>query len=153
RTGRIERIRAALNPDINKTWIDDGVRFGHEYTSAEDRLRTPLVRKDGVLEPASWSEAAEFIAQKLRTFGPGETGVAIRADSTLVVSVGVRDVWKQLRTGQLVSVPRPALSVLSKFRVKAAPFTELVTAVAVLVIGDPTEEVPIVALRIRDALK
>ncbi|HLR46656.1 MAG TPA: molybdopterin-dependent oxidoreductase, partial [Deinococcales bacterium] len=153
RTGRIERIRAALNPDINKTWIDDGVRFGHEYTSAEDRLRTPLVRKDGVLEPASWSEAAEFIAQKLRTFGPGETGVAIRADSTLEEGVGARELAKQLNTEHLDHQPRPAASVLPEFRVKAATFTELATADAVLVIGDPTEEVPIVDLRIRDALK
>src|SRR5699024_9504304 len=90
---------------------------------------------------------------KLKEFGPGEVGVAIRADSTLEEGVAARELAKQLNTQHLDHQPRPAASVLPEFRVKAATFTDLATAGAILVIGDPTEEVPIIDLRIRDALK
>jgi len=43
-------------------------RFGHNFIHHPDRLKTPLIRrqKSGSLEPASWSEALDFIAVKFR---------------------------------------------------------------------------------------
>lgn len=153
RTGRIERIRAALNDEVNKSWIDDGVRFGHEFTDAPDRIRTPLLRRDGELVPASWEEAAVFMAERLAGFAPGETGIALRADATLEEGVAARELAAALGTASLDHWPRPAASVMPEFRSRPATFTELATADAILVIGDPTEEVPLIDLRIRDALK
>ena len=37
----------------------------HEVASSPDRLREPLVRRGGVLEPASWDEAYDTIARRL----------------------------------------------------------------------------------------
>jgi len=46
----------------------------HEVASSPDRLKTPLLKKNGQLEPASWAEALAFIAQRLKeiksTHGP-----------------------------------------------------------------------------------
>lgn len=39
---------------------------GHEVASSPDRLRTPLIRKNGELREASWDEAFELIATRLR---------------------------------------------------------------------------------------
>ncbi len=39
-------------------------RFGMDFISSEDRLKTPLIRKNGQLEPAGWDEAYELIADK-----------------------------------------------------------------------------------------
>lgn len=41
-------------------------RFGHDFIQHPDRLKTPLVRRynGGELEPASWDEALELIAQR-----------------------------------------------------------------------------------------
>lgn len=43
-------------------------RFGHSFIQHPDRLTTPLVRRQrgGPLEPASWSEALDFIAGAFR---------------------------------------------------------------------------------------
>ena len=38
-------------------------RFGHEFVNHPDRLRTPLVRKNGKLEEASWEEAYAAVAE------------------------------------------------------------------------------------------
>jgi predicted molibdopterin-dependent oxidoreductase YjgC len=37
----------------------------HEVASSPDRLRKPLIRRNGALEPASWKEAYEFVAERL----------------------------------------------------------------------------------------
>lgn len=41
-------------------------RFGLEFLNHPDRLTTPLIRRNGNLEPASWDEALDLTAQKLR---------------------------------------------------------------------------------------
>ena len=38
----------------------------HEVISTPDRLRTPMIRKDGVLREAGWDEVFEFIARRLK---------------------------------------------------------------------------------------
>ncbi len=40
-------------------------RFGYEYVNHRDRLTRPLIRRDGVLQEASWDEALELVATKL----------------------------------------------------------------------------------------
>lgn len=150
RTGRIERIKAALNTQVNKTWIDDGTRFGHEYVDSPDRIKTPLLRKNGKLEPVTWEEATGFVASKLKDLAEHEVAIAIRADSTLEEAVGAKSLADYLKTGQLDHFPRYASSVISE---NPASFTDLATADAIFVIADVTEEVPNVDLRIKDALK
>ncbi len=150
RTGRIERIKAALNTQVNKTWIDDGTRFGHEYVDSPDRIKTPLLRKNGKLEPVTWEEATGFVASKLKDLAEHEVAIAIRADSTLEEAVAAKSLADYLKTGQLDHYPRYASSVISE---NPASFTDLATADAIFVIADVTEEVPNVDLRIKDALK
>jgi predicted molibdopterin-dependent oxidoreductase YjgC len=41
-------------------------RFGWEFVNHPDRLRAPLVRKDGVLKETTWEEALSFTAKKLK---------------------------------------------------------------------------------------
>src|SRR5512139_823079 len=38
----------------------------HEVASAPDRLRTPLIRKEGRFEEATWEEALSFIVTRLK---------------------------------------------------------------------------------------
>ncbi len=151
RNGRIERIKAALHPEINKTWIDDGTRFGHEYAGAPERVRQPLLRKGGRLEPSSWEEAASYLTGRLATLSGKDVGVAIRADSTLEEGVAAMALAEHLGTGQVDHVPRPAGGVMPP--ASPATFTDVATADALLVVGDVTEETPTVDLRIKDALR
>ena len=38
----------------------------HEFVQHPDRLKKPLLRKDGVLTEVSWDEALDFVAGKLK---------------------------------------------------------------------------------------
>lgn len=40
----------------------------HAFVNHKDRLRTPLIRKNGELVEASWDEALTLVAEKLGTF-------------------------------------------------------------------------------------
>jgi NADH-quinone oxidoreductase subunit G len=150
RTGRIERIKAGRNTQVNLDWLCDGGRFGHEYADAPDRLKTPLLRKDGQLTPVTWEEAARFIGDRLRGRGK-EVGIVLRSDSTLEEGIAAQSLAELLGTGQLDHSPRPAAPVIPSGN--QATLSDLATADAILVIGDITEEAPIVDIRIKDALK
>jgi formate dehydrogenase alpha subunit len=39
-------------------------RFGTTFVNHPDRLTTPLIRRDGVLQPASWDEALDLVARR-----------------------------------------------------------------------------------------
>ncbi len=40
-------------------------RFGYGYVNHEDRLTTPLIKRNGQFEEVSWDEALDYVAQKL----------------------------------------------------------------------------------------
>ena len=40
-------------------------RFGYDFVNSPDRLKSPLVRKDGKLVEVSWEEALDYTAKKL----------------------------------------------------------------------------------------
>ena len=42
-------------------------RYAFKFYNHKDRLRTPLIRKNGVLEPCSWDEAFDYITDKFAT--------------------------------------------------------------------------------------
>ena len=51
----------------NRGWLCVKGRFGFDFINRDDRLTTPLIRREkgGKLEPASWDEALEVIAAKM----------------------------------------------------------------------------------------
>lgn len=61
---RIVRVSAS-DDDWNEGWLCVKGRFGYRFVDSPDRLTTPLIRKDGVLQPATWSEALSLVADKL----------------------------------------------------------------------------------------
>ena len=150
RTGRIERIKSGLHPEINKSWIDDGIRFGHEYVDHPDRVERPLLRKGDAFVEVGWDEAAAFIAERLRGLSGKDVGIAIRADATLEEGVAARALAEHLGTGQVDHAPRHGPSLVPSH---LATLQDVATADAILVLGDVSEELPALDLRIKDALK
>jgi NADH-quinone oxidoreductase subunit G len=61
----IKRVMPRQNEAVNEIWLCDKGRFAYHYTESQDRLTTPLIRKDGQLSPASWDEALDLVADRL----------------------------------------------------------------------------------------
>lgn len=71
---KVKSIQAPYDAAVNQGHTCLKGRFAFSFYNHPDRLRTPLIRKDGELVPASWDEAYDYIAEKLhsvkRDFGP-----------------------------------------------------------------------------------
>jgi formate dehydrogenase major subunit len=63
--GKIKSIQAPYDADVNQGHTCLKGRFAFSFYNHPDRIKKPLIRKNGVLEPASWEEAYDYIAEKL----------------------------------------------------------------------------------------
>jgi formate dehydrogenase major subunit len=57
-------------------------RNAYQFLYADDRLRTPLIRKNGKLEKATWDEVLDLIASKLKEAEPNEFGLLASGKNT-----------------------------------------------------------------------
>ena len=64
----IKRIMPRQNEAVNEIWMCDKGRFGYHYTEQPERITTPLIRKNGSLQPASWDEALDLAGKKLAEY-------------------------------------------------------------------------------------
>ncbi len=63
--GRIVGTRGDPDSPVSEGSLCVKGRFGWHFVHNEDRLTTPLIRRNGQLEPATWDEALELISNKL----------------------------------------------------------------------------------------
>jgi NADH-quinone oxidoreductase subunit G len=151
RTGRIERIRSAHNAEVNEIWINDAQRFGHEWVDADNRLRQPMVRRNGKLEPATFDEAVAAIQAKATSLVAKDMGVYVGADITLEEGVALEGFVKSIGASNVDHFPRYSAPLGGSPR---ATFNDLARADAIIVIGaDLYEESGTTYLRIEENLK
>ena len=77
---KMESIRRITSDDY--TGINEGNlcvkgRFGHEFIHSPERIKTPLIRKNGELYPTSWDEAIEYVAKRFQQIINEHGGTAI----------------------------------------------------------------------------
>ena len=154
----ITRYLGIDSDPTNHSWLCDRGRFDFESINTDDRLVAPQIRKDGELVEASWGEAlvaaAKGIADVKATHGPGAVAVLggarlanedAYAWAKLAKSViGTDSVDAQLGDGL------PADCVVG---LPGATIDEACRASVLIVLaGDIKEELPVLYLRVRDAV-
>nr|MBA2635632.1 molybdopterin-dependent oxidoreductase [Sphingomonas sp.] len=76
RQRQVMRILPRVNDDVNEEWIHDKTRH-HADALVRNRLDRPWLRdKEGKLREASWSEALELFAGKLKAAGASVAAIA-----------------------------------------------------------------------------
>ena len=81
--GRVIRAIPEFNSPANRGQACYKGKFGMGHLTSGQRLRRPMIRRNGVLEPATWDEALDLIAEKLRPHQSGDGfGLVTAADST-----------------------------------------------------------------------
>ncbi|MEV5714445.1 NADH-quinone oxidoreductase subunit G [Amycolatopsis mediterranei] len=167
RRGKVQRKLAGDDPEVNEEWICDKGRFAFRYTTADDRIRRPLVRnrETGELEEASWTDALRIAAAGL-TEARGNGGVGVLPGGRLTVE----DAYAYskfsrvaLKTNDVDFRARPhsaeELAFLTSHVVGVTPesgvtFGEIERARTVLCVAfEPEDEAPIVFLRLRKAAR
>ncbi len=147
------RVMARENAEVNDQWLCDKGRFGHAFVHSPDRLKTPLIKRGGKLEPATWEEALELISCRLGEIidesGPDSVGGigSTRAtnEANYLFQRFMRAVVGTNNVDHIGRVPDGAKPLGS--------LTEISEADVILLMGvDPAEEAPIVELFIRRAV-
>ncbi|MCP1726978.1 NADH-quinone oxidoreductase subunit G [Natronospira proteinivora] len=149
------------NEGINETWIADRDRFSCEGIYSPERIKKPLLRRNGVLEEASWEEALEAAANGLKETidrhgaeqlgalaAPGSSLEELFLFQRLVRGLGSHNIDHRLGQGDFRSDDiAPAFPGLG---MKISEVEDLDSA---LVVGSNTrKEAPMLAHRIRKAV-
>jgi predicted molibdopterin-dependent oxidoreductase YjgC len=83
RGGEIISVRGNKEGPSNEGHLCVKGRFGvADFVHHPDRLKTPLIKKNGKFEKASWEEALSLITHKLKTYKSDQVGVVSSARST-----------------------------------------------------------------------
>ena len=62
---KVKSIQAPYDAEVNQGHTCLKGRFAFKFYNHPDRIKTPLIRKNGELTPATWDEAYDYIADKL----------------------------------------------------------------------------------------
>lgn len=63
--GKVKSIQAPYDAEVNGGHTCLKGRYAFSFYNHPERLRTPLIRKNGELVPATWDEAYDYIAAEL----------------------------------------------------------------------------------------
>jgi NADH-quinone oxidoreductase chain G len=164
RTYKVRRIVGRENMQVNDQWIDDKTRFNHAWINHEDRLTTPLIRKNGTLGPATWSEALQFIADKLNAIKSSHGADAIGGIGSPKLSNEANYLFQRFfrqiigtnnldfRDGSdVAAIPGgiPKLTEIMKPQYGPKPAVDTVLLFGV----DPSEELPVLDLHLKRAIR
>ncbi len=64
--GEVIRVVPCENEAINEVWLSDRDRFSYEGVDMDDRLTTPMIKRDGQWQAANWDEALQLVADKFK---------------------------------------------------------------------------------------
>lgn len=84
--GKVIGVTGNPEGDVNGRFLCVKGRFGYQFIHSEDRLKTPLVKKDGKFEETTWDKALQLVADRLKAtkekYGPDALGVLSSARCT-----------------------------------------------------------------------
>jgi NADH-quinone oxidoreductase subunit G len=164
---RNNEILRANNRDlsgINQDFLCVKGRFGFDFTKHPERLKLPLVRRDGKLVPSSWedalAEASRRLAEVHKEFGADSIGFigsnrTTNEENYLLgriarASLGTNNLDHH-RTADYASL---VAALGTQAGAAESTMSQLYQADAVLLVGhDPTEQSPLVAWQIRSAIR
>ncbi|MCK5918202.1 MAG: molybdopterin-dependent oxidoreductase, partial [Cocleimonas sp.] len=100
------RVVAGDNDAVNECWISDRDRFSYQGVYAEDRLQTPMIKKEGVWREIDWAGALDSVAELIKAIDNDKIGALVSPRATteeqyllqkLLRGVGVNNIDHRLR--------------------------------------------------------
>jgi NADH-quinone oxidoreductase subunit G len=164
RNSEILRANNRDSSGVNGEFLCGKGRFGFDFTNHAERVRQPLVRRNGKLEPASWEDALEEVARRLKQVrdqhGANAIGVigsnhTTNEENYLLnrfarATLGTNNIDHH-RTADYAGL---AAALGPDAKSALATMSDVYTAPAVLLIGnDVTQQNPLVAWQIRTGVR
>jgi NADH-quinone oxidoreductase subunit G len=152
----ILRVMPRQNEEVNEIWLCDKGRFGHHFTRSTDRLTTPLIKKNGKFVEATWDEALNLAADRLKQADghvAGFIGDRVSNEDAYLFGKLFRDVLKSNRISNRPQVA--GIDLVQRYGLgKGSNLKDLGRGDVILVVaGDVEESAPIYFLRLMAAAK
>jgi NADH-quinone oxidoreductase subunit G len=149
---------------INNDFLCAKGRFGFDFVHSPERLMQPLIRNaEGRLEPATWERAIRYAAEKLKAIRDSRGGSAIGVigsnrssnEENYLLQKFARTILGTNNIDHERSADYPAFArALAGNAGRIARMRDVASAPAILLIGgNPTEEHPLLAWRVRSAAR
>jgi len=153
RFGRIMRTFTRENLSIDDGWICDRGRYTFNYLYEPTRLRQPLVKRDGELQPAGIDEAVALAAEQLEAAAAkGRVGIIGGGRLSDEEAFGLQHFARNILKTPNIDYRATAQRYASPARYQAR-LDDLDDASLILVFGAITpEQAPILDLRLRRAV-
>ena len=154
RQRQVMRILPRINDAVNEEWIHDKTRH-HADALVRNRLDRPWVREKGKLREASWAEALDVLAGKMKKAGANIAAIAgdlLDAETMYAAKALLAGQGSTMIEGRQTGLDYD-VSSLAAVRFNT-PIAELENADAVLLVGSNTRwEAPLVNTRLRKAAR
>lgn len=165
RGGRIVGVIPARSNPVSKGYLCVKGWHAHEPVQHPDRIKTPLIKKNGKFQEVSWNAALDYVAARLKEikakYGPDALTVCASARCTNEENfLMMKFARAALGTNNIDHCARvchaPTVSGLNQSFGSGAStnsYDELPSMDCILIIGsNPTEAHPIVGWRVRSAI-
>jgi NADH-quinone oxidoreductase subunit G len=159
---RVMRVLPRENEEINECWLSDKDRFSYEGLNSEERLTTPMIKRDGQWQECNWQSALEFVATGLKAakekYGAQSMGALASAHSTVEELYLLQKLVRGLGSGNVDHRLRQS-DFCADSQLQGAPWlgikiAEISQLKSVLVIGSTLrKDHPLIAQRLRQAVK
>ncbi|MCF8015000.1 MAG: NADH-quinone oxidoreductase subunit NuoG [Chromatiaceae bacterium] len=156
RDGKVMRVHPRDNEAVNECWISDRDRFSYEGLNSPERLKAPMLKRDGDWQAVDWQEALHAAVDLLKAPGPDQLGVLVSPTATLEEQFLLQRLVRALGSDHIDTRLRQldfsAAAADPRLPWLGVPIAELETQQTVLLIGsDIRQEQPLLAHRIRKA--
>jgi len=148
---------------INGDFLCIKGRYAFDFAGHEDRLKQPLVRKNGRLIPATWEEAFDHVGRRFRDIRDREGGASIGVigstrttnEENYLLQKFARLVLSTNNIDHHRTADLPAFAAALRGKADStASMRDVYNAPAILLIGnDPTDEHPLLAWQIRNNVR
>ncbi len=163
---KIYRITSRRNDKVDEGFLCDRGRLGYDFVNHPERLKTPLLKKNGKLVPVSWEEAFEKIKERFERikkdngaeFLAGVSSPNLTNEDNYIFQKFFRTVIGTNNIDHRVDIknplPSPDLKSYAGFFGMMDSIEDLENYDLIFILGcDMNVEHPIIALRIRKAYR
>jgi NADH-quinone oxidoreductase subunit G len=154
RQRQVMRVLPRINEDVNEEWIHDKTRH-HVDALVRNRLDRPWVREKGKLREASWQEALQIFAKRLK-----KAGAKVAAIAGDLLDAETMYAAKKLLEGQGSSLleGRQTGMTYDTSSLSAVAFNSTIAGIesadVVLLVGSNIRwEAPLIAARVRKVVR
>lgn len=158
---RIYRITSRRNDEVDEGFLCDKGRFGYEFVNHPDRLKNPLIKKNGKLSEATWDEVIRLVASKFKEIKDKSSPDSLAGVGSVKATneenylfqklfrsvIGTNNVDHRVHSKNLL--PSPDLHTRNKYFGMKNTINQIENSKLILILGcDLEKEHPIINLRV-----